>query len=345
MRLSGLSLTAVLLFASFTLAQHSSSSGSSGSSSSGSSGGSHSSSSGGSSYSGGSSGGGSHSSGGGSSNSGGGSSHSSGGGSHSSGGGHSAGSSSSSTGNHGSSSVHPSGGVSVSSGSSSHSKNEHGSSLVNSRNGMESSPSKVRPIHEPKSGVPQRAVVPEKRSFFTLLRHPFRKPPPKVVARPALYLPRPVCPRGKCAPVCPVGQVHSGGACSIPAVQLCVGGQTWNRSCHDQCSHGEIWNGGSCLYHTQFLDSCFAQRTAMQRQVQRVQAAEAARRNACANGPEPECSDATSTWQAEENLRRNLLARYQQCQSQSMSTYSAQYQQSPYDSTLWFDSLRFNEDF
>jgi hypothetical protein len=93
------------------------------------------------------------------------------------------------------------------------------------------------------------------------------------------------------------------------------------------------------------LDSCFAQRTAMQRQAQRVHAAEAARRNACANGPAQECSDATSTWQTEENLRRNLFARYQQCQSQSMSTYSVQYRRSPYDSTLWLDSLRFNEDF
>ena len=359
MRLSGLSLTAVLLFASFTLAQHSSSSSSSsGSSSSGSSsggssgggysgGGSHSSSSGGSSYSGGSSGGGSHSSGGGSSYSGGGSSHSSGGGSHSSGGGHSVGSGSGSAVNHGSSSVHPSGGVSVSSGSSSHGKNEHGSTLVNSRNGMENSASKVRPIREPKSGVHQRAVVPEKRSFFTFLRHPFRKPPPKVVAQPALYLPRPVCPKGKCAPVCPVGQVRSGGACSTPAVQVCVAGQIWNGiACgQDQCSHGEIWNGGSCLYRTRFLDRCFGQRAALERQAQRVQAAEAARRSACANGPAQECSEATGTWQSEENLRRNLLARYQQCQNQSMSTYSAQYRLSPYDSTLWFDSLRFNEDF
>jgi hypothetical protein len=321
MRLSGLSLTAVLLFASFTLAQHSSSSSSSsGSSSSGSSGGgysggSHSSSSGGSSYSGGSSGGGSHSSGGGSS----------------------------STGSHGSSSGHPSGGMAVSSGSG-HGKNEHGSSLVNSRNGMESSPSKVRPIHEPKSGVPPRAVVPEKHSFFTFLRHPFRKPP-KVVALPALYLPRPVCRKGKCAPACPVGQVSNGGVCSTPAVQLCVPGQAWNNSCGHQCSNGEIWNGGSCLYHTRFLDSCFAQRTALERQAQRVQAAESARRIACGNGPAQECSEATGTWQSEENLRRNLLARYRQCRSQSMSTYSAQYRRFPYDSTLWLDSLRFNEDF
>ena len=331
MRFSALSLTAVLLFASFTLAQHSSSSSSSSaSSSSGSSGGSsHSSSSGGSGYSGGSSGGSSHSSGTG----------------YSSSGGHSAGSGSGSTSSHGASSGHTSGGVSVSSGSGSHGKNAHGSTLVNSRNGMESSPSKVRPIREPKSGVPQRAVVPEKRSFFTFLRHPFRKPPPKVVAQPALYLPRPICPKGKCAPVCPVGQVRSGGACSTPVVQVCVAGQTWNHSCHDQCSHGEIWNGGSCLYHTRFLDNCFGQRTALERQAQRVQAAEAARRSACANGPAQQCSEATGTWQSEENLRRNLLARYQQCQTQSMSTYSARYRLSPYDSTLWWDSLRFNDDF
>jgi hypothetical protein len=339
MRLSGLSLTAVLLFASFTLAQHSSGgSSSNASSSSGSSGGgSHSSSSGGSSYSGGSSGGSSHSSGGGSSYS--------GGGSHSSGGGHSAGGGSSSTGNHGSSSVHPSGGMSVSSGSSSHGKNDNGSSLVNSRNGMDSSPSKLRPIHEPKSGIPQRAVVPEKRSFFTFLRHPFRRPQPKVEAKPTLYLPRPICPKGHCAPACPVGQVRKGGVCSTPAVQVCVAGQTWNHSCSDECSHGEIWNGGACLSHTRFLDSCFGQRTTLERQAQRVQAAETARRNACANGPAQECSEATGTWQSEENLRRNLLARYQQCQTQSMSRYSAQYKRSPSDGKLWLDSLRFNEDF
>lgn len=180
MRLSGLSLTALLLFASFTLAQHSSSSSSSSSSSGG---GSHSSSSGGSSYSGGSFGGGSHTSGGGSSYSGGGSSHSSGGGSHSSGGGHSAGSGSSSTSSHGSNSGHPSGGTSIPNGSSARGKNEHGTSLVNSRNGIENSSSKVRRIHEPKSGMPQRAVVPEKRSFFTFLRHPFRRPQPKVEAK------------------------------------------------------------------------------------------------------------------------------------------------------------------
>jgi len=328
MRLSGLSLTAVLLFASFTLAQHSSSSSSSGgSSSSGSSGGgSHSSSSGGSSYSGSTSGT-SHSSAGGYSSSGG-SGHNSGGSSHS-GGGHSS-------------------AVSNASGLASRGKNEHGSSLVSSRNGMEGSGSKVvRPIHEPKSGVPQRAAVPEKRSFFSFLRHPFRKPPPKVAAQPALYLPKPICLKGRCAPVCPVGQVRSGGACTTPSIGMCVPGQIWNGiACgHDQCSRGEIWNGSACFSNTRFLDNCFGLRTSLDRQEKRAQAAESVRQSACANGPAQECSEATAAWQGEENMRQNLLVRYRQCQRQSMSMYSARYRLSPYDSTLWFDSLRFNADF
>jgi len=322
-RLSGLSLTAVLVFSSFMLAQHGSSAGgSSGSSSSSSSGGgSHSGFSGGSSYSGGSSGG-SHSSGSGSSHSG-------------SSGGHSAGSG------------HSSGGKSISNGSASRGKNEHGSH-VTSRNRMEGSASKlVHPIHEPKSGVAQRAVLPEKRNFFSFLRHPFRKPPRKVGAKPALYLPRPICPKGRCAPPCPVGQVRSGGACTPSVAPVCVPGQIWNGiSCgYDQCSHGAIWNGSNCFSHTRFLDNCLSLRMSVERQAKRVQAAEAARQSACANGPAPECSQATAAWQSEDNLRQNLLGRYQRCQMQSVSSYSSQYGRSPYESTLWFDSLRFNADF
>jgi hypothetical protein len=83
----------------------------------------------------------------------------------------------------------------------------------------------------------------------------------------------------------------------------------------------------------------------MERQAQRVRAAEADRQSACASGPAQECSQATATWQSEENLRQNLLNRYRQCQTQSMSMYSAQVGLSPYDSMLWFDSLQFGADF
>lgn len=323
MRLSCLYLAAFLLFSSFLLAQHSSGGGSSGSSSGGGSSGgsSHSSSSGGSSYSGGSSGGSSHSF----------------------GGGHS----SASSGGHGSNAGYASGGATVSKSSS------HGNAatLVNSaRDRVASSSSKItRQIGEPKSGVSQRAAIPEKRSFFSFLRHPFRRPPPKFVkATPALYLPQP-CLKGRCTPACPVGQTRKGGVCTTPVIPLCVPGQPWNSAAcgygsRSHCPLGEVWNGTACVYGTRFLDSCIGLRMALDRQAQRVQNAEAARQRACANGLAQECSEASTTWQGEENLHQNLLSRYQNCRLQSLPSYSAQYGW-PYESTLRFDSFRFNEDF
>ena len=337
MRLSGLSLAVIFLFSSTIWAQHSSGgSGSSGGSSSSSSsgGGSHSSSSGGSSYSGGGSGGG-HSSGGGSSYS--------GDNSHSSPGGHSA--SGNSSGANSSGGGHGSNGVLIPHGPGSRGSNEHGSNLVNTpRTGAASpAPHGRRPIREPKSGAPGHTAAPEKRTFFSFLRHPFRKAPPP---QPALYLPRPICPKGRCAPACPVGQVRSGDACTTPVIAACFPGQIWdgvscNQSSLYQCSRGQIWNGSACLYTTRFLDSCFGLRTALVRQAQRVQMAESIRQSACANGPAQECSEATAAWQSEENLRETLQMRYQQCQVQSMAAYSTGYGLSVYDSTRWFDSLTF----
>ena len=311
MRVSGLSL-AVLLTSSILFAQHSSGGGSSGSASSGSSsgGGSHSSSSGGSSYSGGSSSGG-----------------------HSSGGTHAS-----------SSSTHVSGGASVSSGTGLHSKGEHGTTRVSSSHiGIENSFSKMtRPMRDPKSAISERVVVPQKRGFFSFLRHPFRKPPPKVVeAKPALYLPRPICPKGRCTPGCPVGQVGGGGACTTPVIPVCTTGLAWNTqgcgySRRYYCTPGQIWNGTSCVYGTGFLGRCIGLRTALEHQAQRVQNAEAARQRACANGPLAECSNASASWQSEESLRQNLLRQYQQCRVQQYGAY---------DSTLRFDWLHSNADF
>jgi hypothetical protein len=79
--------------------------------------------------------------------------------------------------------------------------------------------------------------------------------------------------------------------------------------------------------------------------MKRVQAAESMRQSVCGNGITQECSQATSDWQGEENIRQNLFARYQQCQAQSGSYHNGAYYPSFYDSTLWFDSLHFNTDF
>ena len=316
MRLSGFALAAVLLSASHLLAQHSSGGGSSGGGSSG--GGSHSSSSGGSGYSGGGSSGG-HSSGGYSSGS-----------SHSSGAGHVSGASSSSH------------------GSASHGTNDHGSKLTNpTRNRAPGNAGGLRSIHEP---APARTARPEKRGFFSVLFHPFRKGPAKPEPKPALYFPKPICPHGRCAPTCPVGQARRGGACTTPVIPTCVPGQFWsgeecNYTRDHQCRWGEMWNGNACTIGAHVLDNCFALRNTLQRQIQRVQAAESIRRSACANGAGPECSEATSSWQSEENLRQSLLARYQQCQVQSTASYSGRYDPHGYDSVLRLDSLRFSADF
>jgi hypothetical protein len=320
-RFRGLALTATLLFStSYFMAQHSSGGGggssSGGGGSSGSSGGGSHSSSGGSGYSGGSSGG--HGSGGVSS----GGSRSSGS-SHSSGGGHVSGSSSTSHGASG--------------------KNDHGSNLTGtSRSSASITATGTHSIHEPKASLPGRTIPPEKRGFFSVLFHPFRKVQPRPEPKPALYLPRPICPHGRCAPPCPVGQARSGGACSTPVVSACVSGQIWNTNAcrynRNRCPIGQSWNGLSCTYATNILDSCFKERAELARQVKRLRAAESTRQNACANGLSQECSQATSTWQREENLRRNLLARYQQCQTRSTSYHRGAYP-FEYDSARWFDSL------
>lgn len=282
MRLSSLCTAAVLLLSVLTFAQHSSGGG--GSSSSGSSGGS----SGG--------GGGSHGGGGGSSSSGG------------SGGGHSSGGSGSS------SSAHSSGGSS-SHGSSGHGSSAHSSiatptsthpGVNNSRPVSNAHTNHERSIREPNTNARARTEMPQKRSFFGFLRHPFRKPEPK--PKPVTDLRRPVCLRGPCS-VCPPGQVHAGGC----------GGAFYIRHQHTHCTSGEIWNGGACLFQTQFLDSCNSLRMTMQRQQQRMQAAESARQSACAAGSSQICMDSMSSAQSETALYRTLQERYQRCMQRSVS--------------------------
>ncbi len=334
MRLSGLSLAALLFLSSFLIAQHSSGAGSSSSSSSSSS-----------------SGGGSHSSSAASSGSSGGG-HSSSAGSSSSGGSHAAGGDHSSSGGHsstgGSGPAHSSTTASPAHGTAARGKAEPTSTIVSpSRNPGNSSSSLARPVRGPKQALGGSESIAPKRGFFSVLFHPFRKAP-RPQPKPALYLPRPICPRGHCAPPCPIGQVHSGGACTAPVVPLCRPGHIWKGiNCgyaHDQCLPGAAWDGFSCTYGTQFLDNCLGLRTALQRQEERVRAAASIRQSACGNGPSQDCSQATAAWQSEESLRQNLLSRYRRCQTRSWAGNSAAY--GPfYDQTLWFDSLRFDVDY
>jgi len=351
MRLSGLCVAAVLLLSSFTLAQHSSSSSSSSAGSSSSGGGSHSSSSGGSSYSGGSSGGG-HSSAG--SSSGGGSSHSAGGGgSHSSaggGGGHSVGGSHVASGDHGFGGHNGGAGRGSAAGTASTPSPAHGTSLRGGeivtpkppRHGIDSV--LTRPTREPRPVIPGRTAVPERRGFFSFFRHPFRKHEPRPAPPSAAYLPRPICPKGHCALPCPIGQVRNGGVCSPAPIPACVPGQIWNgincgQYADNRCFAGGVWNGISCGYRVRFLGNCDGALAALRQQEKRVRDAASRRMGTCAAGPSQECSDATATWQSEENLRRTLLSSYQQCQTHSRAAVG--YGLHPYDATPWFDSLSF----
>jgi hypothetical protein len=144
MRLSGLSLAAILLISSAVWAQHSSGGG-------------------GGSSAGGASGGGSHGGGGGSSSSGG------------SSGGHGPG---------GSGGGHSSGGT-VSHGSSFRGTSAGGTNSIVT--GREAAPN--HPLHGLNLAAELRPAPPEKRSFFSILRHPFHRPERKVPVEANLVLP------------------------------------------------------------------------------------------------------------------------------------------------------------
>ena len=292
MRHFSLGFAAVFLLSSLLLAQHSSSS--SGSSSSGG-GGSHSSSSGGTASSGSSGGG--HSYGAGSSA-----------GSHSSvGGGHSA-----AVGGHTSSGSSHS---SNSGASATRNSSIHGTSVrvSNSFANAHSEQKEIRTgaihgVREPDAGSHARPALPEKRGFFSFLRHPFRHSERK---DPAPDLRRRLCFTGPCQ-VCANGMVAGKGGCS---------GIVSSHRTYNVCAPTEIWRGGACVAQLRILDDCNGYRLMMERQAQRVQAAESMREMACSSVNAQECSNATASWQSEMDMYRSLQAQYRQCTLKSRGTY------------------------
>ena len=220
---------------------------------------------------------------------------SSGGGSHSS-----ASGSSSSSHSVSSSSSHSTSSCGSSTGSaSSHRSSANGSASIASRTKISGNDSNaVHAVLQPKNRVEMKAAHSEKRTFFSYLRHPFRKPERKPVAD----LRRPVCLRAPC-PVCPMGQVRSGGGCvgAIP-----VGN-------NNSCLHWGLWHSGACLQQTHFLDDCSGLRATLHRQAQRLQAATAAQQGACGFSQTQECSESTANLQSEDSLYRKLQERYQRC--------------------------------
>jgi hypothetical protein len=269
---------------------------------------------------GGGSGGGSSSGGGGGGGSHGGSS----GGSASSGGGHGSG---------GGSSSHSSAGHSSSAGSgSSHPGTSHfGSSHSNTAHS-----NTALPTHQPSTGMRSTAQTPQKRGFFSFLRHhvprplpnpPEPKPEPK---EPVAELRRPICFKGSC-PVCPAGPIHGESGCE---------GTILRDRIRRICPAGEVWANGACLQQTWYQDECGGLRTMMDRQAQRMQAAEQDRQISCALGPWQQCSDSTGSAESEGGFYRELQNRYQACQRRSPTALPHNGFRVPrYSAGVSFDSL------
>ena len=252
--------------------------------------------------------------------------HSGGGGGSSGGGSSGASSSGGGGGSHGGSS-----GGSASSGSSaSHSSggSAHSSSAHSSGSAPASSPSAARgaqskashSIHEANAGV-------QKRSFFSFFVYPFRrpKPTPAPAVRPVADLRRPVCFKGPC-PVCP--ERGCGGT---------VVDNAYNFRRH--CPGGAARDSGACLPQP-LLDDCSGLRLMMERQAQRMQAAEAARQSACSTDPQ-QCSAASGSADSEASFYRELQNRYQACQRRSPTAFPfSGFGERGYSAGLSFDLVR-----
>lgn len=222
---------------------------------------------------------------------------SSGGGSHGGGGG----GSSSSGGSGGHSSSGGGGGHSSSSGG--HSSGSPGSGAHGSKSASSTRTVTADPVH----GALQAKVAPEKRTFFSFLRHPFRKPEPKAAVAPR----PPVCLKGPCR-ICPPGQAGRG----------CIAGPPeYLHHARGECRYPLFWTGSSCLASTPAYDLCGALLRESQRQGERMQAAQTAEQNACSQGQSQTCSEATASRQNEESLYRSALDRYRRCRMGGAISY------------------------
>ena len=226
-----------------------------------------------------------------------------------------------------------SGGHSSGGGSASHASNGHSSNTPASSHlvGRETVTNSVHSSHQLNS-TSQMRTQPEKRGFFSFIRHPFRKPEPK----PVSDLRRRVCLTGPCA-VCPAGQSAGKGGCvEVPA-------NTYYRRRY--CSSGEIWSGGACLLQTQFVDDCGWLRMSVDRQQRAMQSAVADEQARCGAGSTQACSEASAARQSEEDLFRTLSERYHQCLRDPTTAYSrGRFYAPSYGSGLYFDPLSFEID-
>lgn len=314
MRLSSLILASLLLAPPALLAQHPATGGSSSGGSSSSSSSNHS-----------------------STSSGGASSSASSGGSHSSpsaGSSHSGSSGSSSSASHSAGSHTSAGSAGSASGHSSipgsHNSNAAGtdshSSVAPLRSVGEASRPATSTIRQPATGrvatketgpSTPNAVQPEKRGFFSFLRHPFRRPEPKPAEPdlrrriclegpckepeqqpPQADLRHRICTNGPCVP-CPPGQsAGKNGKCfATPpvntALNQCGANENWNGSvcvANNHCRVGTRWDGIQCVDEQASACASINARAAML--ANELRGIKAEMRTACTNNPPgQQCGD------------------------------------------------------
>jgi hypothetical protein len=153
----------------------------------------------------------------------------------------------------------------------------------------------IEPISEPIKAAPP------KRGFFSFLAHPFHRQ----AEEPVAAFQHRVCWRGECR-VCPVAQLPRAGGCAIPHIYLRYA---------NQCSRPEIWSG--VCWQINAVEDCSGLRAAMERQARRMEAAEAARQNACSSVFTEQCTDLAGQAQSEVSLYGALQQKFNQCMQRS----------------------------
>jgi len=134
-----------------------------------------------------------------------------------------------------------------------------------------------------------------------------------------------------------MGQVHAGGGCVSVAA---------NKNRNVSCSPWDTWSGSTCLLQIRFLDDCSGLALAMDRQQQRMRAADLAQQSACSTGTGQECSDLATSAQSEASLYRKLEEKHRMCQENSASVNSIGTLAGwSYSRGLLFDPLQMDADY
>jgi hypothetical protein len=176
----------------------------------------------------------------------------------------------------------------------------------------------VQPAPEKNQPSASKTAQPEKRSFVSFLRHPFRKGEAKAVDSD---LRRPICKEGPCKkpeppvtvvsdlrpPTCTGKDCHcpsggtpgkNGGCAAIPTNTTCTPGQHWNGTAcmasPNQCPPNDYWNGAACVAR---LNDCASINARAAMLANDVRSAKSQMQNACLNSSSgQECGELKLTY-------------------------------------------------